>query len=218
MRAVDFSAPIEIKLAADTGALVGYASTFGNVDRVGDVCAPGCFAASLAEHKASGTMPAMLWSHDIGEPVGVWTEATEDSHGLKIAGRLTTGTQRGAEARALAKDSALSLSIGYRTNDAEYRDGWRVLKDLTLYEVSLVSIPANPEARISSIKSLGLDADEVRDAIAFEKFLRKSGFPNSLARRLAAGWDEATGRRDADEAFTEIIAAIKSSAAKFRKG
>jgi HK97 family phage prohead protease len=190
MRAYEFSAPLEIKLARSGGEITGYGSTFHNEDRGGDVVAPGAFAKSLAEHRDSGAMPAMLWSHDINEPIGVWHEATEDGKGLLLKGKLTTETRRGAEARALAKDGALALSIGYQTRDADYADGARVLKDVRLHEVSLVRV---------SVKN-AMAAESIRDAIAFERFLKEQGFANSLARRLAAGWNEAVKRSDADAA------------------
>ena len=197
MRAYEFSAPLEIKLARSGGEIEGYGSTFGNEDRGGDVVAPGAFAKSLAEHKDAGTAPAMLWSHDINSPIGVWHSATEDGKGLLLKGKLTIDTQRGAEARALAKDGALALSIGYQTRDADYADGARVLKDVKLHEVSLVSIPINPQARLVSVKS-AMAAESIRDAIAFERFLKANGFANTLARRLAAGWNAAVGRGDED--------------------
>jgi HK97 family phage prohead protease len=212
-RALEFTLPFEIKLAQGSGEIAGYASTFGNVDLVGDVIAPGAFAATLAEHRAADTAPAMLWAHDPAEPIGAWTDARTDGKGLLVAGKLSLETRRGAEARALAKAGALALSIGYRTRDAAFENGQRVLKDIQLFEVSLVSIPANPEARLTSIKGLAIDAGEIRDAIGFERFLKKSGFANSLARRLAAGWDSAIGRRDDDEALTEIVARSKTAPA-----
>jgi uncharacterized protein len=215
MQAFEFLAPIEAKLAANTGELTGYASTFGNTDLGGDVVAPGAFAKSLAEHKANDSMPAMLWSHDPAEPVGVWLEAQEDTKGLLVRGKLTMDTKRGAEARALAKDGALALSIGYATQDAVYENGRRVLKEVALFETSLVSVPMNPKAKIISVKS-AVAADEIRSAVAFERFLKSHGFANSLARRLAAGWDAAVGRKQTDDAGA-IAEAIKSSAVEFSR-
>lgn len=215
VRAFEFSRPIEIKLAANTGEITGYGSTFGNVDHGGDVCAPGCFDKSLAEHVAADTMPAMLWGHDPSEPIGVWTDAAEDARGLRLKGKLTLETQRGADARALAKDGALALSIGYRTRDADYQDGIRILKDVQLFEVSLVGLPMNTQARILTVKS-AIAAREIRSAIAFERFLKSQGFANRLARRLAAGWDDAVGRHDDDEAAEKLVAMLNASAAKFQ--
>ena len=219
MRALEFLKPIEVELKlanSDSGDIAGYGSTFRNVDFGGDVCAAGCFAKSLTEHEAAGTMPAMLWSHDPAQPVGVWTGAFEDLKGLRMEGHLTLGTQRGAEARALAKDGALALSIGYATRDAIYDDGSRILKDVRLFEVSLVGMPMNSQARIISIKSAGQAAEEIRSAIAFERFLKQNGFANSLARRLAAGWKDAIGRRDDDEAAEKLVAMLKASAANLK--
>jgi HK97 family phage prohead protease len=215
MRALEFFKPLEIKFAADTGEITGYGATFGNVDSQGDICAAGCFSKSLGEHKAAGTIPAMLWAHDTGEPIGVWHEMGEDKNGLFVRGKITMETRRGAEARALAKDGALAHSIGFQTRDAKYDAGHRILTDVKLWEVSLVSIPANTQARLITVKSAAQAAEEIRDAIAFERFLKASGFANSLARRLAAGWNDAVGRREDDEALEQFAALLKQSARRF---
>lgn len=213
--ALEFLPPLEAKLAGDAGLIEGYASTFGPpADSYGDVVDPAAFTKSLAEHKSADSMPAMLWSHSLAEPIGVWTSATEDSHGLKLHGRLALETQRGAEARALAQTGALALSIGFRTRDATYDKGRRILKDLDLLETSLVALPANRRAKLTSVKGI-VDADEIRDEIAFEKFLKAHGFANSLARRLAAGWAAAVGRPGDDEA-AELVGALKASAESFK--
>jgi uncharacterized protein len=212
VRAFEFLAPLEVKLARAGGELTGYGSTFGNRDHGGDIVAPGAFAKSLAEHRDAGSMPAMLWSHDTAEPVGVWHEAREDGKGLLLKGKLTLDTRRGAEARALAKDGALALSIGYSTRDADYAEGNRILKDVKLFEVSLVAIPMNPEAQLVSVKSA--IGEGIRDAVAFERFLKQHGFANTLARRLAAGWSAAV-RRDDDEAV-DFLRSIRSATDKLK--
>jgi HK97 family phage prohead protease len=219
LKANEFKQSIEFKFSSDTGEISGYGSTFGNKDHGGDIVSNGAFAKSLAEHKDAGTMPAMLWGHDPNEPVGVWTDATEDRKGLLLKGKLSLGTQRGSDARALAKDGALALSIGYATRDAVYQDGARLLKDLQLYEVSLVAMPMNPQATITSIKNSsgsGNAADTIRDAVAFEKFLKAHGFANQFARRLAAsGWHITKGHTR-DEDVAELVAFLNRSAANFQ--
>ena len=115
-------------------------------------------------------MPSMLWSHDPSEPIGVWLDAREDAKGLLLTGKLSMDVQRAAEARALAKDGALALSIGFQTRDAGYDKGRRILKDVRLLEVSLVSMPMNPQAKLIDVK--GVAASEIRSAIAFERFLK----------------------------------------------
>lgn len=212
MRAFEYSFPVEVKrLAASSGELSGYASTFGNADLGGDVVQPGAFAASLAEHKADDTMPSMLWSHDPSEPIGIWTDVAEDAKGLLVKGKLTLDAKRGAEARALAKDGALALSIGFQTRDADFENGRRVLRDVKLFEVSLVSMPMNPKARLIDVKSM--PAGEIRDAVAFKKFLKAHGFPDALAKRLASHWN-ACVRRDTLDAEA-VATAIRDSATKF---
>lgn len=215
-QALEFLAPLEAKLAGATGELEGFASTFNNVDLHGDIVQRGAFAKSLGEHKAANSMPAMLWHHDPSEPIGVWLEARETDHGLKVRGKLTLGTQRGAEALALAKDNALSLSIGFRTRDAGYEKGRRVLKDVQLLETSLVSMPANPLAKITAVKSL-LATGEKLGPRDLERALHDIlGLPKSFARRLIAGGYNAanTDRCDAEgDAVHRLEATIKSQTA-----
>ena len=98
------------------GQFEGYASTFGgDPDLQGDVIARGAFAQSLADHKAAGTTPALLWSHDSSEPIGKIVSLEEDDRGLALTGQLAMGVQRADEARTLMQAKALSMSIGFRT-------------------------------------------------------------------------------------------------------
>lgn len=207
----------ELKFAtppADTGAFAGYGSTFGGrPDAFGDVIAPGAFAASLAAHKANGTAPALLWAHDTNEPIGIWTELREDEHGLLVAGKLALDVRRAAEAHALMKAGAVGLSIGYRTRDAgRDKNGNRVLKQIDLAEISVVAIPANTDARITSVKS-AVDASDIRNPRDFEKFLRDAGFPRAFA--VAAtnhGFKTAAGLRDADDAVEQLARELRKRA------
>ena len=65
---------LQIKAAGEDGTLEGYGSVFGVRDNYDDVIAKGAFVQSLNDHKAAGTMPAMLWQHDADKPIGIWTE------------------------------------------------------------------------------------------------------------------------------------------------
>ncbi len=156
--------PLECKFASgdDDATFTGLASTYSR-DMHNDVVAPGAFAKTLAEHKASGTRPALLWSHDPSEPIGVIDDLEEGPDGLRIKGRLAD-TARARDARALAKMGALGgLSIGYRTRKATAgADGSRIIVDLQLFEISFVATPANPGARLATIKAA--DAAERADA------------------------------------------------------
>ncbi|PLL13146.1 HK97 family phage prohead protease [Tabrizicola sp. TH137] len=132
-------------------ALEGYASVFGVVDRGGDVVLPGAYAASLTRMAASGGRVRMLWQHDPGQPIGVWDEVREDARGLWVKGRLLTELEKGREAAALLAAGAIDgLSIGYRTVRAERGpQGRRLLAEVELWEVSLVTFPMLPAARVA---------------------------------------------------------------------
>lgn len=170
----------EVRATGDDGTLEGYASVFGVKDLYDDVIAAGAFVRSLGEHKSAGTMPAMLWQHDPSEPIGVWTEMAEDAKGLKIKGRLALDTSRGKEAHALLKMGALNgLSIGFLSKQWAYdKDtGVRTLTEIDLWEVSLVTFPANGKSRITNVKSCD-DLTAPKDA---ERILRDAGFSKADA-------------------------------------
>lgn len=172
---------LQIKATGDDGAVEGYGSVFGVRDNYDDVIAAGAFAESLKAHKAAGTMPAMLWQHDAGEPIGVWTEMAEDSKGLRIKGQLALDTTRGKEAYALLKLGALNgLSIGFMSKQWAYdRDTEvRTLTEIDLWEVSLVTFPANVKARVTNVKAA---ADEVAAPKDAERILREAGFSKADA-------------------------------------
>ena len=196
---------LEIKRATVTaaGVFAGLASTFGKpADRLGDVVAPGAFSASLSEHKAAGTMPALLWAHEPAEPVGKWTSLTETSTGLQAEGQLTLELARAKDAHALMRDGALSLSIGYRTRKSNYREGSRILEDLDLVEISLVAMPANPRAKITTVKGA------IQGPGDLEAALREIGFSSREAKRIVAGGWKAYARDDASNELTEAAAML----------
>lgn len=171
---------LQIKAAGDDGTVEGYGSVFGVRDNYDDVIAKGAFIQSLKDHKAAGTMPAMLWQHDADKPIGVWTEMVEDEKGLRIKGQLAMETVKGKEAHALLKMGALNgLSIGFMSKEWAYdrETEVRTLTAIDLWEVSLVTFPANEKARVTNVKS----ADELQAPKDAEKVLRDAGFSKSDA-------------------------------------
>lgn len=145
----------------------GYASLFGQADRGGDVVQAGAYAASLSALKRSGRKVKMLWQHDPTEPIGIWEDVREDARGLFVTGRLLRDVARGREAAALVEAGAIDgLSIGYRTKRAT-RDGAgrRLLHELELWEVSLVTFPMLSEARVGH-KGEEPATDPMRDLAA----------------------------------------------------
>jgi HK97 family phage prohead protease len=135
----------------DADVVEGYASLFDVEDRSGDRVRRGAYRVSLDALAASGRTVKMLWQHDPGEPIGVWDEVREDGTGLYVRGRVLREVRRGAEALALLRALAIDgLSIGYRTVRAERSGPGRLLHEVELWEVSLVTFPMLPEARASA--------------------------------------------------------------------
>ena len=133
------------------GAVIeGYASRFGLPDQGGDIVAKGAFGASLARLAAKGDKVRMLWQHDPTKPIGVWDEIREDETGLWVKGRLLSEVALAREAATLIDAGAIDgLSIGYRTVRAEKdQKGRRVLTEVELWEVSLVTFPMLAEAKV----------------------------------------------------------------------
>ncbi|WP_374393531.1 HK97 family phage prohead protease [Tabrizicola sp.] len=160
----------EAGLVVSEGHVVeGYASLFGKTDQGGDVVQKGAYAASLKRLGVRGGRVKMLWQHDPGQPIGVWDEVKEDAAGLWVKGRILTEVEKGREVAALVQAGAIDgLSIGYRTVRAE-RDGkgQRLLSELELWEVSLVTFPMLPEARVAA-KAEALDDGWRHIAAVFE--------------------------------------------------
>ncbi len=158
----------------DDARIAGYASLFGAADQGGDVVQKGAYAASLARLAAMGGSVKMLWQHDPGRPIGVWDEVREDARGLLVKGRLLTEVQAGREALALLQAGAIDgLSIGYRTLRAEKASGGqRLLHEVELWEVSLVTFPMLPQARVQAGDA---DADADLAATLAETFRAARG-------------------------------------------
>ena len=176
---------LSLKAVGDDGTVEGYGSVFGVRDNYDDVIAAGAFLDSLKAHKAAGTMPAMLWQHSADAPIGVWTEMAEDAKGLRIKGRLCLDAAQGKEAYALLKMGALNgLSIGFMSKQWAYdRDtDVRTLTEIDLWEVSLVTFPANEKARVTNVKSSS-DLATPKDA---ERILRDAGFSKADATALVS--------------------------------
>ncbi|MGR3679599.1 MAG: HK97 family phage prohead protease [Paracoccaceae bacterium] len=136
----------------DDAVIQGYASRFGEADQGGDVVAKGAYASSIKALAAQGRRVKMLWQHDPAHPIGVWDDVREDATGLWVKGRLLDSTTKGREAAALITAGAIDgLSIGYRTTKSQKSEnGQRVLTELELWEVSLVTFPMLPSARVAA--------------------------------------------------------------------
>ena len=137
---------------SEDAEIEGYASLFGQADQGGDVVQQGAYGVSLTALARAGQRVKMLWQHDPAKPIGVWDEVREDARGLWVRGRLLDSIRAGREAAALVAAGAIDgLSIGYRTRRAGKNDkGQRLLSELELWEVSLVTFPMLPSARVAA--------------------------------------------------------------------
>ena len=147
---------LQIDVARSAGGfrIGGHASLFGVVDLGRDAVEPGAFAAALARRGAAGIR--MLFQHDPAQPVGRWTAMREDASGLWVEGRLTAGVQKADELAALILSGALDgLSIGFKTvkGRRDARSGIRRLAEVDLWEISLVTFPMQPAARVASVEA-----------------------------------------------------------------
>lgn len=196
MDRLDFA--LEVKGVTDAGLFEGYASTFGERDLGGDIVVAGAMTKSLKARGAKGVR--MFADHDSRKRIGVWTDLIEDEKGLYVKGRLLLEKQDGKDAYIDLKEGALDgMSIGFRTKADSYdgRRKARMLKEIDLLEISLVSFPMNENARVTGVKS----ADDIKTIREFEDFLRDvGGYSNAAAKAIAAGGFKAADPRDEDDA------------------
>jgi HK97 family phage prohead protease len=129
--------------------IAGYASLFWRRDLNDDIVAKGAFKKSLA--KSGPNRVRMLHQHDAGGLIGAWDTVAEDDQGLYVAGRVFDFTPQGKLVQSLIRAGVLDgLSIGFRTKKAR-RDAsgrLRVLTEVELWEVSLVTFPMLAGARL----------------------------------------------------------------------
>ena len=139
--------------ASADGTFSGYASVFNIRDLGNDIVMPGAFGASLRERGERGVK--LLWQHDASQPVGSWLSLKEDIRGLKVHGRLNLKVAKAQEVASLMREGAVDgLSIGFRTQRAnrDRKSGTRRLYQLDLWEISLVTFPMLPQARVDAVK------------------------------------------------------------------
>ncbi|MBW7903019.1 MAG: HK97 family phage prohead protease [Rhodocyclaceae bacterium] len=218
---------VELKFAADADAeamtFEGYGAVFGNVDSYGDVIEPGAFSRFLADVKSGAQpWPAMLSQHggwqmtaDDMTPIGVWTDFAEDGHGLKVSGKLAD-TPRGREMHALMKMAPRpaidGMSIGYIAKEWEPRskpeEPKRRLKRIDLVEISLVTRPANGQARVQAVKSI----EQIFTLADAERYLRDAGGLSRSEAVAVVSRIKSIGRGDSGD-LAELAELIKRNTA-----
>lgn len=138
----------------ESGMFSGYASVFGELDNHNDVILPGAFEHTLLE-RHFGRNVKLLWQHEQKEPIGFFVKILEDEHGLYVEGKILLEVQKGREAYELLKSGAVGgLSIGYNVVDysIDTETGIRLIKQVDLFEISLVTFPANEAAGVLEVK------------------------------------------------------------------
>lgn len=190
---------LDLKSVAPDGTFEGYASLFNREDLGRDIVLPGAFTDTLRQRGAQGVR--MLFQHNPEEPIGAWETLAEDAKGLFARGRLTTQVARAREVLALMRAGAVDgLSIGFKAVRARRDPGHRVrrIEKIDLWEISVVTFPMLPEARVASVKAGALLTARSSER-EFERWLTQdAGLTRSEARAvLRHGYKGLSGTRDA---------------------
>jgi len=204
---------LDVEAVERDGTFSGYASLFGRVDLGRDMVERGAFADSIEKRGAGGIR--MLFQHDPNQPIGTWQEIREDERGLFVRGKLATGVAKAREVLELMRDGALDgLSIGFRTVRAvsEPRTGIRRIRKADLWEISVVTFPMLPEARVEKVKAHG----GLPSPREFERWLtRDAGLTRSEAKTvISRGFAHLLRERDAAPDMSQRLAVTIRQAAK----
>ena len=175
----------------------GYAASYGNEDRDGDIIMAGAFAESVANDFPRNKVK-ILWQHNSSEPIGLPLEMREDENGLYVKGKISK-TERGDEAMELLKDGVIdSMSVGFMIPSDGYEydeNGKRRINKGRLMEFSLVTFPANEQAVVHTVK-------EVSER-EIERVLREAGCSRTIAKSIVA--NGVKGLRDAERDAKELM-------------
>ena len=197
-------AQCEVKFGGDgTLEFSGYASVFDGIDSYGDRIKQGAYTNTIKDRDR----PIQLrWNH-WGPVIGKFTEIREDEKGLFVTGELTKGHSTAEDAAALLRHGAISgLSIGYVAKDSEMNGPIRELKEIDLFEISVVEEPADNSAHITGLKSA---FDECKDLKEIELTMRRHcGLSQSVSTAIVSAVKSAVNQSESDaekHAITEML-------------
>lgn len=211
----------EVKGVQDDGSFNGYGSVFGVVDSYQEVVAKGAFTESLGELQAKGRPVPVLWQHRSSEPIGAWNNLKEDDHGLWGDGKilLEAGAMEKRAYEHMKARTVTGLSIGYWVRESSYdeKTGIRTLTKLDLVEISLVTFPANDDARVEAVK-FKLAHGELPTDRELEKYLREAGFSKTRAAGLVSHGLAELRRRESerDVTISPGLKALSDTLASFK--
>ena len=214
----------ECKALREDGSFTGLLSVYGVVDEYRDSVEPGAFTKTLEQN--GGTVP-LLWQHDTSNPIGT-LKLTDSPEALRAEGNLVLTVPQARIVYDLLKAGVVrGLSIGFKSVQDAVENGIRKLKEIRLFEGSLVTIPANPAALVESVKEAGAKPEPklepkpalfsggtVRD---FENWLHSTGgFSKSQSKAVAAGgWKSLAGAPDDEE--VAVLEFLQQANAKFQR-
>ena len=191
----------------------GLASTFGNKDFGDDVVVKGAFTETLKV-----ITPTILWQHNMHEPIGMPRLLEENESGLFVRAVMPKEDSlvKGRVAPQMRVKSIKSMSIGFSVDEFEIKDGVRFIQKLTLWEISLVTLPMNGKAKVTSFKSampvLEIVELESMDIKGLEGYLRGLGIMSksaciAMASRFVKGRSESDNdnRSESGSAFIEEL-------------
>lgn len=140
----------EFKYAvSEEGTFEGLLATYNNIDLGGDLIEPGAFQKTIQEN---GPVVPLLWQHDTRQPIGSLT-LTDTPEGLAVKGKILIDTPIGDYAYKTLRESIIrGLSIGYDTIKSVWEGPVRHLKEIRLWEGSIVTFGMDPKALIASVK------------------------------------------------------------------
>ncbi len=199
------------------GSFSGYASLFGQVDLGKDCVVSGAFSRSLETRGVDGIR--MLFQHEPTEPIGVWEKITQDQNGLFVSGRIVQSSQRGKEVLDLLREKAIDgLSIGFRTERSrtDQNTGIRSILEVDLWEISIVTFPMLPGARVQNVKSVAQQPNQTQlpSIRHFEKWLTQdAGLTRRQARTvIQKGYAQLESTQEAASSQEDFLCRLQSAA------
>lgn len=198
----------------------GYASTFGNVDLGNDVIERGAFIKSLKARN-----PKLLWQHKMDMPLGVFEEVFEDDKGLFVKGKMPLADSfvRDRVIPQMKIKSVDSMSIGYCVEIEEYDKtiNVRKLKEIYLYEASLVTLPMNPQATVTGMKALEMRIDELKTLKDINNYLKDCGLSKvqveGVMAKMRTVINECNTQEQQSKSDAELAELVKASILNLEK-
>lgn len=211
----------ELSFNGESRTISGYAAIFNNRDKVGDILLKGCFAKSIQDRgpeSQANDKIIMLWQHHMDEPIGKITVLVEDEKGLYFEA-VIDDVERGNQALKQLESGTLnqfSFGYSYVREKCEYdqEHDALIVKEVVLYEISVVSIGCNGETEYLGLKSEGIDPyedlyKEIESAIKGLSIRKKEEIQTIIRKALSLGQFKPEVPRKAVEPLEEVKADTK---------